>query len=127
MWSESRILSGVGTIYEGANQFDKAEFNYRQALQLDPRNPVRINNLAWFLIDNDINVDEGMDLIQKSLEISPDNWYFLDTKGWGLYKQGRVEEALKVLTDAWDLRPAYDHEGYQHIEEVKKALASQNN
>jgi tetratricopeptide (TPR) repeat protein len=127
MWSESRILSGVGTIYEGANLFDEAEFNYRQSLKLDPRSPVKMNNLAWFLIDNDINVNEGVNLIQKSLEISPDNWYSLDTKGWGLYKQGRYAEALKVLTDAWDLRPSYYHEGYQHIEEVKKALASQNN
>jgi len=127
LWSESRILSGVGYIYSNANLFDKAERSFRQALELDPRNPVRMNDLAWFLIDHDINVDKGVDLIQKSLEISPDDWYSLDTKGWGLYKQGRVEEALKVLTDAWELRPTYDHEGYLHIQEVEKALSSQNN
>ena len=127
LWTESRILSSVGTIYEGANLLDKAEFNYRQALQLDPRNHSRINDLAWFLIDNDINVNEGVDLIQKALELRPDNWYYLDTKGWGLYRQGWYEEALKVLTDAWDLRPSYNHEGYQHIQEVNKALAKQIN
>ena len=127
LWPESRILSGVGTIYAEANLLDKAEFSYRQALELDPRNPARINNLAWFLIDNDINVNEGVNLIQNALEIRPDNWYYLDTKGWGLYKQGRYDEALKVLTDAWDLRPRYDQDGYERIEEVKKALSSQNN
>ena len=57
---------------------------------------------------------------------SGDNYSFLDTRGWGLYKQGRLEEALKVLNDSWDLRPLYDHEGYQHIQEVEQALASQN-
>ncbi|MCK4993315.1 MAG: tetratricopeptide repeat protein, partial [Bacteroidales bacterium] len=127
LWPESRILSGVGTIYKGANLFDKAESSYRQALQLDPRNPARINDLAWFLIDNDINVNEGVDLIQEALDLRPDNWYYLDTKGWGLYKQGRYDEALKVLTDAWDLRLQYNQGGYERIEEVKKALASQNN
>ena len=127
LWPESRILSGVGTIYTEANLLDKAEFSYRQALELDPRNPARINNLAWFLIDNDINVNEGVNLIQNAVEIRPDNWYYLDTKGWGLYKQGRYDEALKVLTDAWDLRPRYDQDGYERIEEVKKALSSQNN
>ncbi len=120
------MLSSLGNIYIGANLFDEAERSYRQALQLDPRNPARINNLAWFLIDNDINVNEGVNLIQKAIDLRPDNWYYLDTKGWGLYKQGRIEEALKVLTDAWELRPRYDQDGYEHLQEVKKAFSSQN-
>jgi len=126
LWSESQILSGVGSIYSEANLFDEAETSYRQALKLDPQNPVRIYGLAWFLINNDINVDEGLELVQKALEDNPDDWNYLDTKGWGLYKLGSYEEALKVLKDAWDLRPVYDHEGYRHIQEVEQALASQN-
>ena len=61
------------------------------------------------------------------MELKPDNWNYLDTKGWGLYKQGGYEEALKVLKDSWNLRPKRHHEGYQHIQEVEKAIASQNN
>jgi adenylate cyclase len=127
LWPESRILSGVGYIYTEANLFDEAEISYTQGLTLDPGNPSRMYDLAWFLIDHDINVDEGLDLIQKALELRPDNWYYLDTKGWGLYRLGKYEEALKILNDSWDLRPSYRHRGYQHIQEVKKALASQNN
>jgi class 3 adenylate cyclase/tetratricopeptide (TPR) repeat protein len=126
LWPESRILSGVGYIFTEVNLFDEAESSYRQAFKLDPRNPSRMHDLAWFLIDNDINVNEGLELVQKALELRPDNWYYLDTKGWGLYKQGRHEEALKVLKDSWNLRPYYKHEGYQHIQEVEQALASQN-
>ncbi len=126
LWPESRILSSLGYIYSEANIFDEAERSFRQGLKLDPRNPSRMNDLAWFLIDNDINVNEGVDLLQISLEIRPDDWYSLDTKGWGLYKQGRYEEALKVLTDAWDLKPRYNQQGYERIQEVKKALANQN-
>ena len=85
-----------------------------------------MNDLAWFLIDKDIKINEGMDLIQKALELKPDVWSFLDTKGWGLYKQGRYKEALKLLNDSWDLRPSYQHRGYLHIQEVEKAVASQN-
>jgi tetratricopeptide (TPR) repeat protein len=126
LWPPSRILSGIGYMYSRAGLSNEAEMHLRQALSLDPRNPERMNDLAWFLIDNDINVDEGVDLIEKALELDPDDWYYLDTKGWGFYKQGKMEEALKVLEGSWDLRPVYDHEGYQHIQEVKKAPANRN-
>jgi tetratricopeptide (TPR) repeat protein len=125
LWSESTILSGIGDIYSRADLFDDAEKYYRQSLILDPQNPTIMNNLAWTLIDNDINVDEGVDLINKALVIEPNEWYSLDTKGWGLYKQGKYEEALEILKASWDLRIVYDHEGYQHIQAVEKALANQ--
>ncbi len=126
-WSDSRILSRIGNIYEEASFFDEAEDHYRQAFKLDPQNAERINALAWFLIENDVNENEGLELIQKAVEHKPDNWYYLDTWGWGLYKQGRLEEALKILKDAWELRPFYDHEGYHHIQEVERAVAKQIN
>ena len=46
--------------------------------------------------------------------------------GWGLYKQGKVKEALEILEKSWDLKPMYNHQLYLHIEEVKKALAGKN-
>jgi class 3 adenylate cyclase/tetratricopeptide (TPR) repeat protein len=127
MWPDAQIRSRIGNIYEEAGILDTAEMNYRQGLKLDPSNPERINALAWFLIKNDINANEGLELIQKAVELRPDNWYYLDTQGWGLYKLGRHEEALKMLKDAWEIRPFYDHEGYQHIQEVEKAISIQNN
>jgi tetratricopeptide (TPR) repeat protein len=126
-WPESEILSAVGYIYSDADLFDEAEKQLRKALSLDPQNPDRMNDLAWCLIDNDINVDEGVELIEKALLIDPEDWYTLDTYGWGLYKQGRYEEALQVLNDSWEIRPVYNHEGYQHIQEVNKALSNQQN
>jgi tetratricopeptide (TPR) repeat protein len=125
LWSESRILSGVGIIYSEANLFDEAETSYRQALKLDPQNPELINVLAWFLINNDINVDEGLELIQEALEFRPDIYYLQHTKAWGLYKEGKYEESLELLEKSWDLKPYYVHEHYLNIQEVEQALARQ--
>jgi tetratricopeptide (TPR) repeat protein len=66
-----------------------------------------------------------MVMIDKALQLSPNNFYFIDTKGWGLYKQGRFEEALNLLEKSWNLRPIYDHEIHFHLEEAKKAFTSQ--
>ena len=67
------------------------------------------------------------ELINRALEVEPDNYSFIDTKGWGLHKQGKHSEALEHLKKAWDLMPYYDHECYLHIQEVEQALARQNN
>jgi len=50
----------------------------------------------------------------------------LQDKGWGLYKQGKLEELLNTLKQSWDLLPTYNHDIHLHIQEVKQALASQN-
>ena len=64
--------------------------------------------------------------LDKALELRPDNYLFLHTKGWGLYKQGKYEEALEMLQKSWDLRrekAVYNHQAYLHIETAKKAVA----
>jgi tetratricopeptide (TPR) repeat protein/TolB-like protein len=128
--SEAAIATGLAGIYSEAGILDKGEEYYRQALTWEPVNPTRINNLAYFLIDKDRNINEGMALIDKALALSPDEYYMLDTKGWGLYKQGKYQEASEILQKSWNLRrekAIYNHEAYLHLEAAKKALASQKN
>jgi len=120
--SEAEIATAVGYIYDEAEVYDKAEEYYRKALLLQPEDPEILNALAWFFIDKNININEGLELIDKALVSSPDNYYYLDTKGWGLYKQGKHKEALEYLEKSWDSKPVYDHEVYLHLEEVKKAI-----
>ena len=92
-WSEARITANIAGIYSEGDFPDKAEEYYQTALSLDPGNPERMNDLAWFLIDKDRNVSKGLEIADKALEMDPENYSYLDTKGWGLYKQGKYKEA----------------------------------
>jgi tetratricopeptide (TPR) repeat protein len=124
---EVSIISSLAGIYSDADILDKAEEYYRQALWLEPENPLRINNLAYFLIDKDRNINEGMELADRALKSNAGNHNFLNTEGWGLYKQGKYLEALEVLQKSWDLRmknAIYDHEAFIHLEAAKKAVAN---
>ncbi|MEN8155703.1 MAG: tetratricopeptide repeat protein [Bacteroidota bacterium] len=125
-WNEARILSGIGYIYLEAGLIDQAEKYYRQGVDLDPDNPNRLNGLAWCLIDNDININEGVEIAKRAIEISPESSMVLDTYGWGLYKQGKPVEALKMLNKAWELRNLYTFERVRRIKEVEKALSAQS-
>jgi tetratricopeptide (TPR) repeat protein len=126
--SEADIIAGLASIYSEAGILAKSEEYFRQALSLEPENPIRINALAYFLIDNDGNINEGLELIDKALVLSPDNFEYLDTKGWGLYKRGKYVEALDILQKSWDLRrekAVYDHVAYLHREAAQNAVANQ--
>jgi len=128
--SEAAIKGGLAGIYNIAGILDKAEAYYREALSLEPENLGRQSTLAYFLIDKERSISQGLELIDKALKISPDNYNYLNTKGWGLYKQGKFKEALEILQKSWDIRrekAIYNHEAYLHLEAAKKAVASQKN
>jgi tetratricopeptide (TPR) repeat protein/TolB-like protein len=122
-YSEPGIIGNIGAIYDESGFLDKAEEYYRQMFSMRPDNPNVLNGLAWFLIDKDRNINEGIELIDKALEKNPDDYAYLDTKGWGLYKQGKYKESLGLIERSWNLKPMYDHEVYLHLQEAKKAVA----
>jgi tetratricopeptide (TPR) repeat protein len=127
--SAAEIAYKLGYLYENAGVWDKAEKYIRQAASLDPTlqplNPDIPGYLAWFLIYTGRNINEGMELIDKFMKVYPENSYYMATKGWGLYKQGKNLEALALLEKARDIRHDYYHLLYLCIDEVKKAIANQ--
>ena len=122
---EANIMDGVAGIYSDADILPKAEEYYRKALSIEPENLSRMNNLAYFLIDKERNINEGIELVDKALVLSPDNYAYLDTKGWGFYKQGKYQEALGFLQKCDSLKPIYDHDLFLHLEAAKKAVAGE--
>jgi tetratricopeptide (TPR) repeat protein len=122
---EADIATELAWIYSESGINDKAEKYFRQALLLEPTSSYRLNNLAYFLIDKEINLDEGIELANRALKLNPDDYNYIHTKGWGLFKQHKYEDALKLLEKSWELKPVYDHDLYLHLEAAKKAIANQ--
>jgi tetratricopeptide (TPR) repeat protein len=124
--TEAAISTGVAGIYSEAGILNRAEKYYRQALSLSPKSTGAINYLAYFLIDKGLNIKEGLQLADTALKINPNSYTYLHTKGWGLYKQGKYQEAKDLLQISWDLRKKnsiYDHTAFAHLDSAKKAVA----
>ena len=132
-WSSSEAeLTGVlGLIYSEEPDIiylDKAEEYYRKALSLEPDNPRRMNTLVNFLIENNRNLNEVSGLMDKAMALGQnkiDYCNYSNNKGWGLFKQGKNQEALEVLQKTWDEAPFKLYSIKSHLDEVKKTL-SQN-
>ena len=127
--SDASINTVLASGYMEAGKIDIAERYYRKAYLLEPDNPIILNDLAYFLINNDRKIDEGITLSEKALKLKPDYYDFLHSKGWGLYKKGKFKEASAILQRSWDLRmksAVYDHNAFLHLEAAKKAVAGMN-
>jgi tetratricopeptide (TPR) repeat protein len=111
--------------YQSKKYPEKAEEYIRKAFTLVDNDPGKLNNLAWYLIIEDVNINKGLELIDQALKLMPDDYTLLDTKGWGLYKQGKFQEALKFLQKADSLKPVFSQDLFDHIQAVKKAMAGQ--
>ena len=140
------LTAYIGNIYNQAGQIQKAEELYRIALKMRLNqggpviDPVHYgNSLFWFyevlgnlLIDNNINVEEGMEYIQIALDLSKEITLFGDHPnmlaglGNGYYKLGRFKEAAQVLKQAEEGMTVYDHPLHQLIQKVEQTLADQN-
>jgi tetratricopeptide (TPR) repeat protein len=128
--SEVDIIAQVGWIYSEVGIPNKAEEYYRKALLLDPINPGLMDQFANFLINNNRNLIEVSELMDKAMKLTADKvdyYNYMNTKGWALYKQGKNQEALAILQKAWDETPFKVYFIKSHLEEVKKAIAEQKN
>ncbi len=123
---ETNLELYLGQMYEQANIMDQAEMHFRKAYELSPQISGWNYELARFLIYNDINVNEGMELISKGIQIWPEDEGFLQLKGWGLYKQGKYEESVQLLGEMWNKNIGFNIELYNHLQEARQALTNQN-
>ncbi len=121
--SEADITNALAFIYMNGGFMDRAEEYFRKALSLEPDKWGRMNNLAYFLIDKDRNINEGLELIERALRSEPNKFNLFHWKGWGLYKQGKYKDALELLEKADSLKPTYIYRIFVDLEAAKKAVA----
>lgn len=86
------------------------------------------NYYGYTLLNLNLNpgdVEKGYALVLKALETIPDSFApeaILDSKGWGLYKLGKYEEALETLLSIKEERFLVDDEYLEHLGAVYAAL-----
>ena len=94
-----------GIAYERLKQWPKAEPNFKEALKLYPDHPQVLNYLGYSWIDMNMNLEEGMRLIKRAVELRPSDGYIVDSLGWAYYKLGDYDKAVENLERAVSLQP----------------------
>nr|WP_256474121.1 tetratricopeptide repeat protein [Lutimaribacter sp. EGI FJ00013] len=91
--------------HERLDLWDKAEADFRRALELNPEQPQVLNYLGYSLVEKQEKLDEALDMIERAVAARPDSGYIVDSLGWVLYRLGRYDEAVDHMEHATELMP----------------------
>nr|WP_255617800.1 tetratricopeptide repeat protein [Aurantimonas sp. VKM B-3413] len=94
-----------GIAYERMKEWDKAEPDFKKALELSPNQPNVLNYLGYSWVDMNRNLEEGLDMIKTAVELRPNDGYIIDSLGWAYYRLGRYAEAVDQLERAVLITP----------------------
>ena len=72
---------------------------YRDAMKIDPNNPVVLNNLAYLLTSTGGNLDEALTLAQRAKQQLPNLYEVSDTIGWIYIKKKLSDSAIEIFKD----------------------------
>ena len=114
--SHPDLLYSRAMLAEKINRFDILETDLVSIIGKDPDNATALNALGYTLADRGERLDDAYDYIKRAYELSPGDFYILDSMGWVLYRLGRLDEAIDFLQKAFDLRN--DPEVAAHLGEV---------
>jgi predicted Zn-dependent protease len=97
---DQALTMRLANVYEAAGQLDAAEKELRKLVSADPLDADALNSLSYMFADRGLRLDEAIELARRAVKVEPDNPAYLDTLGWALFKQGRIEEAEEPLRKA---------------------------
>lgn len=91
--------------HERQDNWERAEADFRRALDLNPGHPQVLNYLGYSMVEEGINLDEALDMIERAVAERPESGYIVDSLGWALYRLGRYDEAIVHMERAAELMP----------------------
>ncbi len=101
---------------EKVDRLDVLESNLRRVIAVKPDHAHAYNALGYSLADRNERLPEARKLVERALELAPEDNYIIDSMGWVLYRMGDLQGALEQLRRAWNGRP--DGEIGAHLGEV---------
>ncbi len=109
-------------LYEAAMMADKigkhdiAEQDLRKLIKINPQDGNAYNALGYSMLERNVRIPEAMELVEKALQLSPDDPSIMDSVGWGYYRSGKLDLSVEMLRKAYAGNP--DPEIAAHLGEV---------
>jgi tetratricopeptide (TPR) repeat protein len=101
--NDATLLIQLGITCDHLDDLECAERVSRQAIQIDPTYAEAYNFLGYYYAERGIKLDEAVELIQKAMELQPNDPNITDSLGWAYFKKGDYSKAVEILQTAVSL------------------------
>ncbi len=109
---------------EKIDRFDVLESSLARLIKLKPDHAHAYNALGYSFAERNIRLPEAKQLIERAIELAPEDLFIVDSLGWVLFRMGDLNGAVAQLRRAWVGRP--DGEIGAHLGEVLWVLGQRD-
>jgi len=123
--SDAVIEKAVGHLYAQSGLLSIASRHFSKALSYNTLGIGDIKEIADTYIERGMELNDIPQLMDQCMKLAKtrlEYYNLMDTKGWALYKMGKVKEAFSILQKVFDEAPYKIYTIKSHYEEVKKAV-----
>ncbi|EKE16925.1 MAG: hypothetical protein ACD_10C00716G0001 [uncultured bacterium] len=92
-----------GDVAIARKEYALAAQYYRTALEIQPNNPLILNNLAW--VSGQLKSPKAIEYAEKATQLSPNQPPFMDTLAMLLADKGETVKAIAMLRQALTITP----------------------
>lgn len=123
------LLFKLGAVLDTAGQRDESIETMKAVIRLDPKHASALNYLGYTYAEMGIHLDKALELVQRALEIRPEDGYITDSLGWVYFKKQAYDKAVFYLEKAAELSDyetviaAHLADAYLQTGQQKKAVA----
>ncbi|WP_207537232.1 tetratricopeptide repeat protein [Sabulicella rubraurantiaca] len=94
-----------GIARERSGNWPGAEADFLYALELTPEQPYVLNYLGYSWADQGVNLDRARAMLERAVELRPQDGNIADSLGWVLFRLGDHSGAIQWLEKAVELEP----------------------
>ncbi|MEM9286171.1 MAG: tetratricopeptide repeat protein [Pseudomonadota bacterium] len=95
---------GAGRIE--ADVWEGGRDDLERALELASDEPIILNHLGYSYVERGLQLERAFGMIERALDIDPNNGAIVDSLGWAHFQQGNFDAAIVQLERAVELEPA---------------------
>ncbi len=99
---DTALLYARGLMAEKVDRLDMAEADLLKVISKEPDNADALNALGYTLADRTSRYSEALEYIKRAAKLVPDDPAILDSLGWVSYRLGKMDEAIKWLSQAFN-------------------------
>lgn len=102
---DSVLVYELAMTADRLKRYDDMEVLLRRVMTLKPDDHHAVNALGYSLAERNIRLDEAQALLNKAASMAPGDPFITDSLGWVAFRQGRLDEAIRLLQQSHIARP----------------------